>query len=104
MCFVCHYDQDMSSLRSTAAEKLTASGGGRNKIVEVDSIVIEANNTVTAWEKLLPTRRIYSPRLHIQTGVASRMQEVVIRTKSSVPIPSMCFGDAVFSFKTNSVT
>lgn len=99
MCFVCHYDRDMSSLRSTATEKLTASGGGRNQIVEVDSIALEAKSTVTAWDRLLPTGLIYSPKLDIQTGNTSRIREVAIRTKSSTPIPSMCFGDAVFSFQ-----
>jgi hypothetical protein len=99
MCFVCHYSQDMSSLRTTAAEKLAASGGGKNQIIEVDSVAIESNSKATPWEKLLATGEIYKPRLAIQTGVANRIQQIVIRSKSLVPIASMCFGDAVFSFQ-----
>ncbi|KJH71347.1 hypothetical protein [Aliterella atlantica] len=72
MCFICHYDWDLSSLRSIAAKTLAASGGGRNQIVKVDSIVIEANRTVPLWERLL-TRQIDNPRLEIQPGVNTNL-------------------------------
>lgn len=99
MCFVCHYDQDLSCLRSIATQTLAASGGGKNQISRVASIVIEASHTLTAWEQILPDRQSDSPRLDIQPGVANRIREVVIKTKSSVPISSMYFGDAAFSFQ-----
>jgi hypothetical protein len=104
MCFVCHYDQDISCLRSMANKTLAASGGGKKQISKVASIVIEAGHTVTAWEQIPSTRQIHSivpsPRLDIQLGVTNRIREVVIETKSSVPIPSMHFGDAAFAFQT----
>lgn len=87
-----------SSLRLAATKKLTATGGGKNQIIEVDSIIRETNCT-TAWEKLLPPAQAYSHKIHIKTGVTSSIQEIVIKTKSSVP--SICFGDAVFSFQSN---
>ena len=99
MCFICHYDRDLSRPRTMATETLAANGGGRNQIVKVDSIVIEASQTAMAWERLLATRQIDNPRLEIQRGATNRIQEVVIRTQSSAPIPSMRFGDAVFSFQ-----
>jgi hypothetical protein len=98
MCFICHYDQDLSCLRSMATQTLATSGGGKNQISKVASIVIEASHTLTAWEQILPDRQSDSPRLDIQPGAANRIREVVIKTKSSVPIPSMYFGDAAFSF------
>lgn len=101
ICCVCHYDQpqELAGLRSMANEALAANGGGKNQIVGVDSIVIEANRSMTAWEKILPTKQMERPRLDIQPGATNRIREVVIKTKSSVPIPSMHFGDAVFSFQ-----
>ncbi|NJL53555.1 MAG: hypothetical protein HC930_17820 [Hydrococcus sp. SU_1_0] len=99
MCFICHYDQDLSLLRSEATATLATSGGGKKQISEVGAIVIEADRTITAWEQILMTERIDNPRLDIQRGATNRIREVVIKTKSSFPIPSVHFGDATFSFQ-----
>lgn len=99
MCFVCHYDRDLSCLRSIAAETLAASGGGKRQISKVVSIVIEANHTATDWKRILPTKQIDSLRLNIKLGAINRIREVVIETKSSVPISSIRFGDVTFSFQ-----
>lgn len=99
MCFVCHYDQDLSRPRTIATETLAANGGGKNQIVKVESIVVEASHTEMTWKQLLATRQINNPKLEIQRGATNRIQEVVIKTKSSAPIPPMRFGDAVFSFQ-----
>lgn len=99
MCFICHYDQSLSSSRSIATEILAASGGGKNQISKVNSIVIEANHTVLAWEQLLPGQ-IDNPKLDIQPGITNRIREVVIKTESSIPISPISFGDATFAFQT----
>lgn len=97
MCFICHYDRDLSRPRAVATERLAVSGGGKNKIVEVDSIVVEVSHTAMAWRRLLATRQIDRPKLEIHQGITNRVQEVVIRTE--VPISPMRFGDVVFSFQ-----
>ena len=97
MCFVCHYDRDLSRPRAVATETLAASGGGKNQIVRVESIVVEVSHTKLAWERLLATRQIDNPKLEIQQGITNRIREVVIRTK--VPISPMRFGDVVFLFQ-----
>ncbi|MGB3756122.1 MAG: hypothetical protein WBA07_07085 [Rivularia sp. (in: cyanobacteria)] len=99
MCFICHYDRDLSRPRAVATERLAVSGGGKNKIVEVevDSIVVEVSHTAMAWRRLLATRQIDRPKPEIHQGITNRVQEVVIRTE--VPISPMRFGDVVFSFQ-----
>ena len=72
---------------------------GKRQISKVVSIVIEANHTSTDWKRILPTKQIDSLRLNIQPGAINRIREVVIETKSSVPISSIRFGDVAFSFQ-----
>lgn len=98
MCFVCHYDQDLSGLRSSASEQLKANGGGKNQIVEVQSIVVEANHQATDWKALLK-EEIHNPKFVIQPGARNRIREVVIKTASLASVPTLNFGNAIFSFQ-----
>ncbi len=98
MCFVCHYDQDLSGLRSIASQQLKANGGGKNQIVEVQSIVVEANHQAASWETLLK-EEIHNPKLVVESGARNRIREIVIKTESSTPVPTLNFGNAIFSFQ-----